>query len=392
MKKLGAIGAELGAVVAFFDETWSQLSPNLSTADQAWLLNSAAYYLRALGRLTEAVEPMRVSLEHVADAENWGRAATAASNLSELEVTLGQLHAAVADGRRAIEFADRSGENDWQNFIRARTIAADALHQAGESAEPGALFVGAERMQAQMQPQFPLLYSLQGFRYGDLLLAPAERAVWRFGARPSSGPPDPGGERPPEGGTPNEEAFAVCAEAERRAASLFAWRMPSDSILDVALDHLTQARAALYRVLLTPDDSQSTIRSTVAPDPGSGLSSAIETALAKLRAANSLDDLPMALLTAALYYATLGHDPDEARRLLDEAQVIAERAPCRCISRTSTSTAPLSRQDRTRRGSRTHRKARLRPPPRGTRRCHRRPWRPTHGVKVGARMKPQNRG
>ena len=34
-------------------------------------------------------------------------AAIRASNLSELEVTLGRLSEAVADGRRAIEFADR---------------------------------------------------------------------------------------------------------------------------------------------------------------------------------------------------------------------------------------------------------------------------------------------
>ena len=35
----------------------------------------------------------------------------------------------------------------------------------------------------------------------------------------------------------------------------------------------------------------------------------------------------MALLTAALYHGTLGADPDEARRLLAEAQQIAERGP-----------------------------------------------------------------
>jgi hypothetical protein len=62
-KKLGAIGADLGAVAAFFDEPWTRLSPNLSAPDQAWLLNEAAFFLRALGRLTEAVEPMRVNLD-----------------------------------------------------------------------------------------------------------------------------------------------------------------------------------------------------------------------------------------------------------------------------------------------------------------------------------------
>lgn len=52
-----------------------------------------------------------------------------------------------------------------------------------------------------------------------------------------------------------------------------------------------------------------------------------ETALAKLRQANSLDFLPMALLTAALYAGALAGQPDETRRYLAEAQQIAERGP-----------------------------------------------------------------
>ena len=44
--KLGAIGADLGAVAAFFDEPWRRLAPNLSAPDQAWLLSLAAFRLR----------------------------------------------------------------------------------------------------------------------------------------------------------------------------------------------------------------------------------------------------------------------------------------------------------------------------------------------------------
>ncbi len=73
--QLGAIGADLGAVAAFFEEPWSRLSANLSAADQAWLLNEAAYSLRALGRLTEAVEPMRVSINMAAQQKDWKNAA-----------------------------------------------------------------------------------------------------------------------------------------------------------------------------------------------------------------------------------------------------------------------------------------------------------------------------
>ena len=61
--------------------------------------------LRALGRLTEALEPMRVSIEKYSSQKDWLNAARLASNLSELEVTLGRLGDAVADARRAIDLA-----------------------------------------------------------------------------------------------------------------------------------------------------------------------------------------------------------------------------------------------------------------------------------------------
>ena len=46
-----------------------------------------------------------------------------------------------------------------------RTTHADALHQAGRRAEAEARFREAEQMQAERQPDYPLLYSVQGFRY-----------------------------------------------------------------------------------------------------------------------------------------------------------------------------------------------------------------------------------
>ena len=55
-----------------------------------------------------------------------------------------------------------------------RTTLADALHQAGQLDEAEALFREAEGMQKERQPEFPLLYSLQGYQYCDLLLSQGE--------------------------------------------------------------------------------------------------------------------------------------------------------------------------------------------------------------------------
>lgn len=331
-KKLGAIGADLGAVAAFFDETWTRLSPHLSAQAQAWLLNEAAMTLRALGRLTDAVEPMRVGMERRVETEDLVNAAISAGNLSELEVTLGRLGEAVADGRRAIEFADRSGGA----FLKMDNCAkaASALHQAGARAEAGALFAEAERMQAEWQPQIPLLYSLPGFLYTDLLLTPAERAAWKVASSFSSKPlgteadSESSAEQSGDGLKPRTTlALSACAEAERRVVATINRRtvLPAYSLLDIALDHLTLTRLALYRILLSQEGDAG--RAMLSGDH-SALRvppSAFFDALAKLRAANSLDHLPKALLTAAFYHGTLGGDPAEAARLLDEAQQIAER-------------------------------------------------------------------
>jgi tetratricopeptide (TPR) repeat protein len=52
-----------------------------------------------------------------------------------------------------------------------RTDLADALHQAGRQSEAESLFREAEEMQKENQPEYPFLYSLQGFLYCDLLLS-----------------------------------------------------------------------------------------------------------------------------------------------------------------------------------------------------------------------------
>jgi tetratricopeptide (TPR) repeat protein len=108
--KLGLVGADLGAVASFFEAGWARPLSALSEGDRAWLLNEAAYRLRALGRLAEAVEPMRAAMEMCAEQKDWKNAATDASNISELEATLGRLSAALDNAERAVEYADRSGD------------------------------------------------------------------------------------------------------------------------------------------------------------------------------------------------------------------------------------------------------------------------------------------
>jgi tetratricopeptide (TPR) repeat protein len=304
--KLGAIGADLAAVAAFFDEPWSRVSPSLREADEAWLLNEAAFSLGAVGRLTEALQPMRAGLDMYVHQKNSRGAAVAAGNLSELEVTLGRLTDAVTDSRQAMTHADQSGDA-FQRMI-SRGKAADALHQSGRRAEAGKLFAEAERMQKERQPEFDLLYSLQGFRYCDWLLAPGERAAWQALLRGTGS----GSMMEKHDG---DGAATACDEVERRGKKRLEWRQPNDPILNIALDHLTLARVGLLRAIL----------SHPLPQPALDLRH-VPTAVNGLRAAGQVDYLPRGLLTAALFHFVRG-DVAAARTALDQAHEIAERGP-----------------------------------------------------------------
>jgi tetratricopeptide (TPR) repeat protein len=305
-RKLGAIGADLAAVAPFFDEAWSRVSSNLGQAEQAWLLNQAAFYLRALGRLTDALQPMRAGLEMRIQQENWNEAASSANNLSGLELTLGRLSDAVADGRRAITYSDQSGDAFPRIFTR--TTAADALQQAGRRAEAGALFAEAERLQMEREPEFNLLYSLGGFRYCDWLAACVERAAWKALLFRRSGPP-------PEESFCKDDVVLICDQIEGRGRKMFEWRVPNDPILDIALDHLTLARVMLLRAILSQSLPQPTLDLAHAAASVNGL-----------RNAGTTHILPMGLLTAALHHFVVG-DAASARATLDEAYQIASRGP-----------------------------------------------------------------
>ena len=169
---LGAIGANLAILSGFFETPWGHPTTGLDDARQAYVLNQAGYSLRAMGRLREAAVPMLSGLEMHKEQEDWRNAASAAGNLSELHVTTGELREALRYGERAVELADRS-EDESQRCAR-RATWGDALHQVGRLDEAEVAFKEAEKMQPDYDPQHPLLYSLRGSQYCDLLLGTGE--------------------------------------------------------------------------------------------------------------------------------------------------------------------------------------------------------------------------
>jgi tetratricopeptide (TPR) repeat protein len=318
VKKLGAFGSDLGAVACFFENPWSRVSPLLTEAAQAWLLHQAAFRLRALGRLTEALEPMRVSAEMDVKVGRWTGAAIGYGNLSELELTLGEVAEALVDVEQSVTYADRSGDA-FQRMAR-RTTHADALHQAGRRDEAEARFREAEQMQAESQPDYALLYSLRGFRYCDLLLAEAEREAGK------------------EGESKKEQCLALCRAVSERATQTFEWAERNKfALLTIALDHLTLGRAALYAAILESRSGrrESTQTSSAPPSPEEsqlGFTSAateLDQAVSGLRRAAAVEFLVCGILTRAWLRSLTGArtGSESAQSDLDEAWEIAERGP-----------------------------------------------------------------
>ena len=305
VKKLGLYGTELSAVAHFFREPWRTpvAAPALTDSDRAWLLAVAAFDLRALGRLTEAVEPMQATVEMAVAQQDWKEAARRASNLSELQQTLGALRAAIAAGEAAVRHADASG--DAIERMVNRTTLADARQQAGETAAALSGFAEAEALQGQWQPEYPRLYSLRGFQYCNALLQSAERTAWAAG----TGAAVEQAER--------LERLAELQAVEARAAQALAIAQAHLGPLAIGLDHLTQARVSLYRSrLLAASDPPAAAAALQAATMAAGQ------AVDGLREARHDEFIVRGLLTRACVHAL---NADAARADLDAAQRIAER-------------------------------------------------------------------
>ena len=280
---LGAFSDDLATVAHFFTTPWHTPAAGLGEAEQAGVLNWAGFRLRALGRLREALEPMQASVEMNVKRENWKDAAPNASNLSELQLTLGDVAQAVESGARSSRYADQSGDMFYRMGFRA--THADALHQAGDIAAALALFREAEQLQQEHQSSYPRLYSLWGFRYCDLLLA--------------------------QGST--EEVL------ERAKYSLELMKVHG-GLLDIALDQLTLGRAYLVGASPAGDSyEEDRLQGKLLQQAGEWLDQAV----AGLRTAGQQIMLPLGLLArAALHRHT--RDFARARQDLQEVFDIAD--------------------------------------------------------------------
>jgi ATP/maltotriose-dependent transcriptional regulator MalT len=285
IRHLGALGSDLAAISWFFEKPYETPVSTLTPAARSFMLSTAAYCLRAQGRFTDALPAMREALRMTERLEFWANAATAATNLSETELLVGEVAAAVVTAKQSVIHADSSA--DKFAAIVHRTTHANALHVVGHLREAERLFIAAERLQAERQHDYPLLYSLQGFHYCELVLAKGDHAA-----------------------------------AFRRAIKLLEWQIPSDSLLTRALVRLALGRIQLVQVLSKAEQTHPLIQS----DNLRAVCDRINEAIEGLRIAGRNDFLPRGLLTRVVFRRSIG-DWDAAKRDLDEVEEITEPGP-----------------------------------------------------------------
>ncbi len=207
-KTLGAFANCAVTLAAFFDSPWECLSSGLSPPGQAFVFNESSFALRALGRLEESAALMRMPLAKNVELQAWLFAAKNASNLAEVLQARGLLLESLAIASECVSLALISG-NLGQVIVNTTTLAS-VQHDLGRYDEAAALCAEAEVLQNEDQPHYPLLYSLQGFRYCDILL-------------------DKG----------------LNMEVQQRAGLTLIWADAQKVTLERALDHLSLARAHL---------------------------------------------------------------------------------------------------------------------------------------------------
>jgi hypothetical protein len=245
--------------------------------------------------------------------ENLEATAIRAKNLSMLELALGEVTKAVEVAEQSVIYADLS--NNPSHCMINRSAHAYALHQAGYRTEAKERFSEAETMS-----DYPLLSSVQGFRYCDLLLTKAEREAGKK-----------------EGKVNQEELLALCRDVYDRAAQTIKIGEDNRYLLDIALDHLTMGRAALYAAILESRNRPCKETPSSLPLPASeenlrsfkSATTKLNHAVSFFRRAGNMDELPYGLLTRAWLRSLTGPrtGPESAQSDLDEAWEIAERGP-----------------------------------------------------------------
>jgi len=165
--RLGAHAANLNALADLFEEKWQTVLPVIPTVERGALLAFAGMELKCLGRLDEAPAPQRAAQVLAESSERWVNAVSATGNLVETYLASGHVEDAWVAAQQGVHCATRS-RSDYA-LLASDASAGAVLHARGILPRAKIAFERAEGVQPRIEPDHPLLYSLQGFYYNRFL-------------------------------------------------------------------------------------------------------------------------------------------------------------------------------------------------------------------------------
>ena len=166
---LGAYGSDLATLAGFFERLWDVPLVHLTDSLKTLLLNDVGVDLRSLGRLHEAVAPTKAGLQMAISTKKWRNASVAASNLTDLYVSIGDLDEAFKIAQRGVKHADLS--RNWFARVITRVGFGDVLHRQGLIEQAAAEFAEAERLFRGGGSSYAILSLWYGFLHCELLLS-----------------------------------------------------------------------------------------------------------------------------------------------------------------------------------------------------------------------------
>jgi len=278
LHKLCAFSSDLMVLSNFFSQPWHKVVHNINKKSKANILSWTGVCLRALGRLREAINPIKASLSiHISNDDMQG-AIRSACNLSQLYLTLGNIEKAIEYAQESTELSEKN--NDLYLKKSSLLYLADALHQNNQLSEAKKVFSAWENIIIEKKPKHPFLYSfgVGGFRFCDFLIGQGQYN-----------------------------------KVIERASATLDWAEKNQTPFDIGLDSLTLGRA--YFLKSIKDKSNNFLKA----------SHFLNKSVVNLREAGMIDHLPRALLARAKLFRFQNLYP-KAFEDINEILEISERS------------------------------------------------------------------
>ncbi|MBU0656445.1 MAG: toll/interleukin-1 receptor domain-containing protein [Gammaproteobacteria bacterium] len=168
VNELNAFEDYLACLSNFFDFSWNIASKNLSHNAQYTVIGWTSFVLRAAGRLNEAAELAEKVFDQSVDSNMMEAAGMTANNLSEIYLLSGNIEKSIHFAQKSLDYSNYS--EDKYYYMSFLATCADALLQYGNSDAATYLLSEADKIEREKFTDFPMWYSINNFRYCNVLL------------------------------------------------------------------------------------------------------------------------------------------------------------------------------------------------------------------------------